>query len=402
MVDELRLAVRNDADGDRVFRLSADRAGALRSKDELRSQGTHLWCSRQAGGCGGRLQINAGEVVRPYLKHTTGAGSCALAADITRAEHGYEHLLVQHTLRSWLEDQGLSVVLEKTIHGGRVDLLVRIEELTHVLEVQLTPISNERWQARDAVYRHAAHDVTWLYGPRAESAAAREQALRGVAVHLDHHQERIGIAEASTGTSWSPLSACRLDRRGFWTPGLDAAIAAHEAAQRKELADRHVREAKELQARLEAAAARRRDEEQRAAEDRRIQERAATVAARPVETLVPGLGGLLLPLEGYPRSLAQWVSAHPDASGWAPPQGWAFLYDVPDDATNAAKFVTYLVTKIYGSGPVTMFAIPGIHEHLDHIVDALQAVGLIHLREHGGTMRWERPGSAMSLRADLS
>lgn len=395
MVDRLFLAVTDDPDGDAVFRVPPRRDEALSVRAVVRGR---LWCSRLAGGCGGRLQINAGPQVVPYLKHSAQAGSCALTGDPARAERGYEHLLAQHALRMWLEGQGLSPVLERTVAGGRVDLLVRVRELDHVLEVQLSPLGDDAWQARDAVYRDAAHTVTWLYGPHAEGAAAREQALRGVAIVLDAPRTRVGVREATTGTTWAPLSACHLDERGFWTPHLDAAVAAHEQAQRLAHEERLERERQQRQDALDAAAAERHQQAIREAEDQRILRQALTPGpARTV--LTRGPGGLLWPLEGYPRSLKQWQSAHPEARGWIPDDGWGFLDEVPAEARAGGMFVTYLVTKIYGSGPTSMFAVPGLDEHLAAVLDALHAAGVVHIERRGPLVRWHRPGHCPTIPA---
>lgn len=119
---------------------------------------------------------------------------------------------------------------------GRADPHVVVESRRHTIEVQLSPIGVEDWSRRDENYRHHVDQVTWLYGPHAETAAATEQALRCHAFHIrgtgnDSHIE-IGVA-TELAEHWGSLVECELRPEGLWAPSLDQALDALAAARQE-------------------------------------------------------------------------------------------------------------------------------------------------------------------------
>lgn len=58
----------------------------------LRGQyGNRFWCSTEVNGCGEPLELNAGDVYRPYFHHRPGS-ACFFISAPARAERSYEHL----------------------------------------------------------------------------------------------------------------------------------------------------------------------------------------------------------------------------------------------------------------------------------------------------------------------
>lgn len=92
-------------------------------------------------------------------------------------------------------------------------------------------------------------------------------------------------------------------------------------------------------------------------------------------------------------ALDTWQELHPEAWRWAPNQGWGFLQALEASDHDAARFIAYLCGAIYGSGPWTMFDVPGVH-NLPRILSALEDTGLIVQSEQGEVRQWARRGRA--------
>jgi len=132
--------------------------------------GGEFWCSREAGGCGGRLVVHAGDKVRPYFRHH-GNARCAFLSEEADAGPAYEHLRYQRALTAWLTGQGYRPRVTKVPgQDGGAGLHVVVLEISHALEVQLSPLPDTSWRERDDRYRRHLQHVTWLYGPGAEAA----------------------------------------------------------------------------------------------------------------------------------------------------------------------------------------------------------------------------------------
>jgi hypothetical protein len=233
--DALRWAVTDGPSGTTALLLPEDRAGARRVAEHA---GGAFWCSREAGGCGGRLAVDAG--TGPRFRHPAGA-RCALADGGPPADRGYEHLRYQPVLAAWLAGQGHRPRLERIRGtGGGTDLRFAVEDAAAVLVVQLSPLPDTAWRQRDDALRARSRHVTWLFGPAAEAGAATEVAVRGVALSLRRHGGglAVGVRDVEGGTRWVPLSACRLTGDGLSVPGVDEARARHacRTADREEAA----------------------------------------------------------------------------------------------------------------------------------------------------------------------
>lgn len=168
MASQLVWAVTDGPDGDASLELPDDRFRAL----DLKSRHNGMfWCTTKASGCGEPLVLAAGPVVRPYFRHQRGS-ECTLIGSPAAAP-AYEHLQYQRALQQWLAKQGHHAALEKRLGpDGRTDLHVVIDQLGHIIEVQLSPIGTS----------HVADDVRWV-----------------------------------------ALDACRLTADGFYAPGIDEA-----------------------------------------------------------------------------------------------------------------------------------------------------------------------------------
>ncbi|MCI2238104.1 hypothetical protein MO973_09615 [Paenibacillus sp. TRM 82003] len=409
------MAVVDGPDGTLARQAPADRNLAI----ELRLQHANgFWCSTLAGGCGGTLLLAAGAVLRPHFRHRGEVGSCALARDPARAERSYEHVRYQRVLLDWLTDQGLSGRAEHTMGSdGRADLHVLVDGVAHSIEVQLSPLNDRAWLQRDEKYRRRVRHVTWLYGPLVDAAAAREQAVRGIALRVRGDVEsgdvEIGV-QGHTETAWAPLSQCRLPADGFWTPHLLAAQREHERVlrQRAEQVEHEARE------RLECERAARVQRE-RVARERSVRRQAAlarvTRAALPlrpvheVAVMPPdnnlargglaqheGAGGsasaaAVVEAARWPRSTAEWRELHPEADEWSARQDWSWLAVIGEPYRKVVQFLAYLTQRIYLNGPTAMFDLPDT-SNLEEVLVLMQRAGLIRRFERAGVERWERAG----------
>lgn len=370
---QLAHAVVDGPDGTHAVELSPIRAEALRLKT-LHEES--FWCTTQAGGCGGALVLAAGPVRIPYFRHHSNA-ACALAGDNVRAARSYEHLYYQRALLAWLEAQGLSATTEHHLGpDGRADLHVIVQSRRHTIEVQLSPLAVNEWRRRDEGYRRQVDHVTWLYGARADTAAAVEQADRGHALHIRAGSESATALEIGVVTDltevWSPIEECELRIGGFWTPHLGKALA-DLAAAREEAA----REA------AEKAAA----EARRASEESEVRRRAVEAGRQRDDdgTRPPASAGW----NASYGTLAYWQEVHPEQTNWAPEQGWAWIEGLPEGSEVAARVVAYIVSRLYASGPISMLLLPDAPAG-EEIVSALERARFLRLYERGSVERWER------------
>ena len=201
-----------------------------------------FWCSREAGGCGGQLIVRVGDEPRPRFHHHADV-RCRFTGRESDADRAYEHLRYQRALSAWLSAQGYRPRIAKVPgQDGRTGLHVALDDVGHVVEVQLSPLSDTDWRERDDHYRSHARHVTWFYGPPAEAAATTEVAVRGVAFALRRHNVglSVGVRDVDDHTSWVRLGACRLTTDGFHAPGAEDARARHakRTVERRELARR--------------------------------------------------------------------------------------------------------------------------------------------------------------------
>ena len=234
----LRWAVTDGPDGTAAVALPDDAAAARLLA--LQAPGG-FWCAREAGGCGGRLAVDA-DGPRPAFVHT-GDAPCALVRREDTAERAYEPLRYRRPLVAWLTAQGLSPRV--TTSPGRAGLHLALPGA--VLEVQLAPVSDLAWRARDDRLHREARSVTWLHGPGADLAAATEASVRGAALLLRRHDRGllVGVRDAAGGVRWVRPAACRVSADGVDAPGLAEARAAHgrRSAAREDAARRAARQA---------------------------------------------------------------------------------------------------------------------------------------------------------------
>jgi hypothetical protein len=241
-VDELTWAVTDGPDGTVAVELPDDAASARR----LDGQADGFWCARRAGGCGGPLRVVL-DGVRPVFRHA-GGEPCRFVRRAVPAAHAYDHLRYRSALTTWLTGQGHRPRVE-TVTGrdGQTGLHVVVDALGAAVEVQLAPLTDTAWRARDDRARRTARSVTWLHGPQADVVAATEASVRGAALSLRRHDRGllVGVRDAGGGVRWVRLTACRLTADGVSAPGLAEARAAHErrATARQDAARRVARQA---------------------------------------------------------------------------------------------------------------------------------------------------------------
>ncbi len=234
---ELRWAVTDGPAGTAAVALPEDGTAA---RVLGRRPGSDFWCSREAGGCGGRLVLEARAGARPHFRHT-GDAHCAFTA--SDAGPAYDSLRHRRALGAWLAAQGLRPRFEEV--PGRGGLHAVVPEVGCAVVVQLAPLGDTAWRERDDRSRRRVRHVTWLYGPAAETAGDTELAVRGVAYAVRRHNTGllVGVRDVGGGTRWVRLGACRLTADGFEAPGTAEARALHarRAADRHEAARRAAR-----------------------------------------------------------------------------------------------------------------------------------------------------------------
>lgn len=175
---DLRHAVVDGSDGTDVRPAPDEREDALRLRATEK-----FWCAIKAGGCGGSLRLHAGEKVRPYYQHAD-ASSCALQRGQRETSEAYYDLAYQRALAAWLAAQGYHARIEHTFPdgGGRADLHVDVDGVTHSIEVQLSTIGIERWKERTARYAGHVDQITWLHGPLCTTTGSEDRILNGISL----------------------------------------------------------------------------------------------------------------------------------------------------------------------------------------------------------------------------
>lgn len=366
----LRHAVADGPDGTMVVELPAARSAALQLR---RSHGNRFWCSTAVGGCGGELIMAAGTIRRPYFRHLGGlASKCVFAQDPARAVRSYEHVWIQQQLLGWLRGQGFTADVEHTLGtDGRTDLHVTVNGVAHSIEVQLSPINPESWADRDAGYRRHVTTVTWLYGPAASTAAAREQVNRRYALLVRHRRPKdmveIGVRRHDGTHRWAGLQECRFTSVGLWTPHTDEAEADYSAWRRER------------------------------AESDRLAKRFAERRATPKLPLTPATPtprkhsrSPRIPPGASTASIASWRRLLPEADQWEPEVGWNEIDLLPEPERTSSRFIAYLVSTIYQSGTTDMFDLPDAGDHA-LILRTLEGSGMIDTFQSHGIRRWARP-----------
>ena len=323
----------------------------------LKVQHPSFWCTTQAGGCGGILDLHVGTVRIPHFQHRRDASGCAL----THRDAGgaYAHLAYQRELATWLDAQGYTATIEHRFDdAGRADLHVVVEGVAHTLEVQLTDLGVHVWKDRDERYRSHVDQVTWLHGPNASRTALTDRVLRDVALRIDREagQVRIGVDTDATETAWAVLQECKITPDGVWTPHLEPTLQLLAAARAE--AERR-RQAKEDERARRAAE----EAERRAARELREQAARARRVAEPARPAPPIPARAPVPLMLAPgaRTTEQWRRLHPDMPWWGPDHpGWGWLHRYPDEQHEAGMFLAYTVLHLYARGAYAMLANPDL------------------------------------------
>ena len=375
MSDGLQWAVTDGPGGTSAVELPDDRSEALAIKAAHKGQ---FWCSTEASGCGGLLILNAGAVVRPYFRHHVDA-PCAFIGGSSKAGPAYEHLGYQRAVAEWLIEQGYTPTLEKALgEDGRTDVHVIVDQVSHAIEIQLSPLSLEHWTKRDAGYRRRVRHVTWLYGSAAEAASASELSQRGLSLALRPGPD-IGVRDVDDQTLWVPLSSCHLSADGFHAPGVDQARALHDQRQAERAEAARLKAEEEERARI-------------AAEERRQQEVAARArwAAERRFRPEPGqrAGGPIADLEALDR----WEAMYPEASVWQPDRGWGWLDSVRPEQQRIARALTY-TTQVLTFASSVADVIPELIDPATReiLLKLLEELGFVsRFFTASGMERWER------------
>lgn len=354
-------AVTDNPGGVEVVRTPLDRDSAISLRERHDNQ---FWCTTKAEGCGGSVELAAGEVVSPYFRHRRGASECALLAHPEREERTHEHLWYQRALVAWLAGQGHTAEIEYYLgEDGRSDLHVTILDVNHSIEVQLSPITRESWRERDTRYRHSVDHVTWLYGAHAEGAAARARTMEGLALRLRGSETPEIGTSGHNGERWADLVDCTFGKEGFWTPHLNDALAAKTAA--------------------DAEAARERAEADRLREQRQHRARSGGYTRSPAWSPVTAS-------PRYPDTLARWRGDHPSSHSWTPPQGWGWLRCLAEPERSTAKFLAWAVQEGGAEGGTVEFLTFPDGGDVELVMSALEQAELIRTYETSGVRRWER------------
>lgn len=248
-------AVTDGPSGTAVVHLPVDWVAARR----LRAETDQFFCTTQAGGCGEVVTAAVGTLLVPHFRHRPGS-RCRFAAGAGSAG-AYAHLAYQRALESWLCRQGLEPHLEHVLDDrGRADLHVVVHSVAHSIEVQLTQLSEEVWDQRNARYASQVDHVQWLHGSVCARSRDRDLATAGNGVALEIRLAPEGGVLVGTRwlgtTAWAPLDDCRMTAGGLQTP--HGAVAAAELTyirQSRTAFDPWIREQRAKRKAAEAATA---------------------------------------------------------------------------------------------------------------------------------------------------
>ena len=372
----------------------ADRAAARLLNT---AHGRRFWCSTLAGGCGAQLSLHIGEEKAPHFSHYPGqTKDCPFAYDSEALERSYLHLALQYALKQWLAEQGFTAALEHTLPdgGGRADLHVRVEPGEQTIEVQLSSLRSNTWEARNDRYTRHVDRVTWLFGPHAGQhvlTAATRRYGYALAVKLTSQQAdaadpatiQIGTVTRS-GTQWVALTACTMTPTGIVTPHVAAALAEHETWRaRAATVEERPRDSVDADARPSGGGRPLRDHTTfREPEHPPLAPTPATLRPRTPVRMTPKARGT----GQFPLTSDLW----PDPDHWPPPIGWGFLDALPPELHRAAKLLTYYVTRESISSPDWKLSLPELED--DGAIQAvLEQAGLIELYDTpSGIRRWQR------------
>lgn len=427
-MSDLMWAVVDDPDGDHAVELPDDQMPAIRLRERHSGK---FWCAKRAGGCGGLLTLRAGSVLRPHFAHRAKKG-CAYEAHGSRAARRYDHLRYQRALEAWLATRGFFAKLECDLGGdGRTDLHVVVESVSHALEVQLSQLPATSWADRDARYRRRVDHVAWLYGPNADAEAATEIAQRGLCLRIratagnrtadtvpgqhlagkpaaepdtgvaapgvelaSEFRVELGVEDIDRKTEYTPLAGCSITAAGLQVPGLEAARARRDEHQREQAAaEAAAREEKRRQGHeREQEKARREQLRRQLVEEARQAQLRRQASAVPPDPLAgkpdAPLKAMFLPGDG----LRQWRMRNPEAEGWEPAQGWAFLNGLPPSLHQTAVAIAY-ATQVLVAASITTAVLRDWDDAAGRttVFNALQRQGFVTLKQlPSGKCRWQR------------
>ncbi|MEX5265896.1 hypothetical protein RF640_17915 [Kocuria sp. CPCC 205231] len=165
---ENRYAVVGDSAATGLIALPVEREGALEFKRryDRRAVGVGgFYCPRALGGCGGELIVAAGKVNVPHFRHLRKRPAGASCED-PDFERNQDHIRVQQLLASHLGSLGYEASLEyRHENATRSDVLIQGGDLAGIslgIEVQISPQTRERTEARHARYLEGADAVQWI------------------------------------------------------------------------------------------------------------------------------------------------------------------------------------------------------------------------------------------------
>lgn len=340
-----------------------------------------FWCSLEAGGCGQKVELTAGQVRIPYFRHPPGHSACAMGSSGNSTGDAYAHLAYQVALSQWLLEQGHSPVLERTFpeSGGRADLHVEVTGTQHSIEVQLSPLTEESWQDRTAKYAQHVNATTWMFGPDRGTEARRALLADGeVAWRLKVAEGAVFVGTiAHDFEEWAPLIACTFDAAGVHSP--------HEAAAREaSRAYRTDQDAKIQAEREKREAARRRPVEDaiRRARDREVPLEALPADAPPL-TALPHV---------WPRPVALVLAQYPEFTEWAAGPAAGIGVDLEPHLAHIARVTAYVACELSVSGLVENIAFADVSPEDNAVVWAhLADVRAVDLKAITGLgTRWTR------------
>ncbi|GCE77578.1 competence protein CoiA family protein [Cellulomonas biazotea] len=390
--NDLRHAVTDGPTGTASVVAPPDHDAAARLKSAHRT----FWCTTQASGCGGILDLHVGTVRIPHFQHRRDASACALT---TRdAGPAYAHLAYQRELGAWLAGQGFEATIEHRFNdAGRADLHVLVEGVAHTLEVQLTDLGAHAWQDRDARYRAQVDQVTWLHGSASTTTARTERVARDYALRIGRDDDGVRVGVDTTGvddsTAWANLDECRITPAGLWTPHLETALQKLAEDRAEEARRRAAEEAERARRAAEEAAGRaeREREQQEARTPRRAADLASSTSRPPMSERA-----YVVPAPGM-RTTADWRRIQPDLPLWGPDHpGWAWLREYPVEHHEAGMYLAMTVMPLYARGAYSMLANPDLPSEIAHaMVEDMTAAGWLYEDTRGAREpMWARGGGA--------
>lgn len=253
--------------------------------------------------------------------------------------------------------------------------------------MQISPLSEEEWTRRDALYRRHIDVVSWLFGEDLGTRAIEDLLRRDVSFHIYVESDLevvVGTRFVDGQVLWDELMDCKLTAGGLWTPHSDRARAATQKWRKLSVAARVMRSHLDRRREQNEVARQPRLREESGG-GRQVTHQLALMGSQDVSS-----SARLPSRNRYPWTHEARIALVREASAWAPDIGWGWLDSVPTDLRASAQLLAYYVSCIYESGTIDQLSFHDVPDPDGCQVFALVEAGLILLYEVAEVQRWRR------------